>query len=98
MKKKDIRTLLQVFRRPTSGSLKWKSVISLIEGLDGEVENRKKGSAYMVKLNSRLWSVHKPHPGNDLDKGAVKGLREFLINAGHTPEKYEEVKNETDEI
>ena len=87
MKNKDISTLKKIYLRPTSGSVKWKDVVSLIEGLGGNVVKRKKGSAYVFKLDGGQWFVHKPHPGNDLDKGAVEGLREFLRNKGHTVEE-----------
>ena len=35
-----------------------------------------------VKLNDVRAVFHEPHPQNEIDKGAVKAVREFLIKAG----------------
>ena len=29
--------------------------------------------------------LHRPHPGNEIDKGAVQSLRKFLEQAGKKP-------------
>ena len=38
-------------------------------------------------LNDRRAVFHEPHPERETDKGAVKSIREFLINAGISPEE-----------
>ncbi len=38
-----------------------------------------------VKLNGIRAVFHEPHPEKETDKGAVKSVREFLIEAGIEP-------------
>ena len=46
------------------------------------------GSRVCVMLNGVVAVFHRPHPGKETDKGALKSVRHFLINAGV---KYDEV-------
>ena len=43
------------------------------------------GSAIEVYLNNQTVVLHRPHPGNEIDKGAVASLRKFLERAGIEP-------------
>ena len=36
-------------------------------------------------LNDEFILLHRPHPGNEIDKGAVASLRRFLEQAGMRP-------------
>ena len=38
-----------------------------------------------VRLNGVRAVFHRPHPEPDTDKGAVKSVRRYLIEAGVTP-------------
>lgn len=40
------------------------------------------GSRVRVKLNQERAVFHRPHPDRNTDKGAVKSVRKFLMNAG----------------
>lgn len=55
-------------------------VVSLINYLGGKVKNGN-GSRHRFVLSGTLYLTHQPHPGNEMDKGAVVGLREWLENS-----------------
>ena len=38
-----------------------------------------------VYLNERIAVFHRPHPEKEMDKGAVKSLRNYLLEAGIEP-------------
>jgi hypothetical protein len=41
-----------------------------------------------VSLNGVKAVFHEPHPEQETDKGAVKAVQEFLVNADVKPEDY----------
>jgi hypothetical protein len=40
-----------------------------------------------VRLKEEIGIFNRPHPGKEMDKGAVKSGRRFLMNAGFYPEQ-----------
>jgi hypothetical protein len=52
--------------------------------LGAELQERA-GSRVAVYLNERIAVFHRPHPGPNLDKGAVRDVRRFLESAGVNP-------------
>ncbi|MCJ2041254.1 type II toxin-antitoxin system HicA family toxin [Methylobacterium sp. J-059] len=44
-----------------------------------------RGSRIRVALHGVRAVFHRPHPQKETDKGAVKSVRRFLIEAGVTP-------------
>jgi hypothetical protein len=38
-----------------------------------------------IRLGDARAVFHRPHPEKETDKGSVKSMRRFLINAGVTP-------------
>jgi hypothetical protein len=83
MNKRHQRTLKAIFAQPISGNIKWRDVEALLISL-GAVINERAGSRVAVLLNDRVAVFHRPHPGPNMDKGAVRDLRRFLENAGIT--------------
>ena len=81
MGKKHQRTLAAIFRHPTASNVKWDDVRTLLEWYGAEFEERE-GSRHAVTLNEEIIVLHRPHPGNEIDKGAVQSLRKFLERAG----------------
>lgn len=74
----------RVFKNPKPSDLSWKDVETIVTSLGGIVDVKKgktSGSRACLSLNGVKATFHKPHPDN-MDKGAVKSLREFLIKAG----------------
>ena len=84
MGRKHQRILAAIFRHPTSSSVRWNDVLMLLEWLGAEFEARE-GSRHAFTLNEEVIVLHRPHPGNEIDKGAVQSLRKFLERAGKTP-------------
>lgn len=84
MRTKHERTLAAVFTDPVSANLKWRDIEALFVAFGAElVEGR--GSRVTVFLGDAKATFHRPHPGRDTDKGAVRAVRRFLIRAGVRP-------------
>ena len=84
MNRRHRRTLEAVFAHPSSGAIRWRDVESMLKGLDGVVSERA-GSRVAILLNDRVAVFHRPHPGPEMSRGAVRDLRRFLRNAGVKP-------------
>ncbi|RJP23646.1 MAG: type II toxin-antitoxin system HicA family toxin [Candidatus Omnitrophota bacterium] len=78
------RLLEQIFENPIRSDIKWSEVVSLIIHLGGEIEQRS-GSRVKLILNRREHVFHAPHPQKEMIKGAIRQLRDFLLNAGVKP-------------
>jgi hypothetical protein len=85
MNRKQQKTLEQIFRRPTSGNVKWSDIESLLVGLGAELSERE-GSRLGVRLFGERRVFHRPHPSPDTDKGAVASLRQWLKDNGVEPQ------------
>ena len=70
-----------IFRHPTASKVQWDDVLTLMEWLEAESEERE-GSRHAFTLNEEVIVLHRPHPSNEIDKGAVQSLRKFLERAG----------------
>jgi hypothetical protein len=87
MNNKQRQTLNAIFTLPVRSDIKWTSIESLFEALGAKV-SQGKGSRVRVSLNGVKAVFHEPHPERETDKGAVKAVKEFLINADIKPEDY----------
>jgi hypothetical protein len=85
MNRKHRATLRAVFETPVRANLLWTDVLSLMVALGAEVSEGA-GSRIRFKLRGVRMVFHRPHPGKELDKGAVVTLREFLGNEGVGPD------------
>lgn len=56
----------------------------MLKGL-GAVVSERAGSRVAILLNDRVAVFHRPHPGPEMTRGAVRDLRRFLEGAGVTP-------------
>ena len=86
MNKKQRQTLKAVFSSPVRSDIKWTSIENLFK-VGAEV-SQGRGSRVRVSLNGIKAVFHEPHPERETDKGAVKAVQEFLINADLNPEDY----------
>jgi HicA toxin of bacterial toxin-antitoxin, len=85
MPKRRDKTLEVVFTDPIRASIKWRDIEVLFEALGAElVEGR--GSRVSVFLGHAKATFHRPHPRPETDKGAVRAVRRFLIQAGVRPD------------
>lgn len=84
LKKRHRATLVQIFNRPVSGSVRWQDIESLFVGLGGELSERE-GSRIGVFLFGEIRVFHRPHPSPDTDKGAIASIRKWLDGHGVKP-------------
>ena len=85
MSKRHERTLAAIFSDPPPANVKWRHVEALFATLGAElVEGR--GSRVTVFLNDAKATFHRPHPRPDADRGALRTVRRFLLQAGVRPE------------
>lgn len=84
MRKKHQHVLESIFRDPLSSDILWADVEALLRALEAKIMERR-GSRVCIVLKGRKAIFHRPHPQKETDKGALKSLRRFLIEAGVTP-------------
>ena len=81
---KHRRTLQAVFADPVRSSVPWAAVEALFVSLGGEITEGS-GPRVRVALGGVRAVFHRPHPQRETDKGALKSVRRFLAEAGHSP-------------
>ncbi|HEV2558900.1 MAG TPA: type II toxin-antitoxin system HicA family toxin [Microvirga sp.] len=77
-------TLEAIFADPVRASVVWTDVEALFRACGGEVSEGQ-GSRVRVALNGVRAVFHRPHPQKETDRGALKSVRRFLIEAEITP-------------
>jgi hypothetical protein len=77
MKRKHQRTLKRIFTRPTSGTIPWSDIESLLKALGADISERA-GSRVAVVLFGEVRVFHRPHPSPDTDKAAINSIRDWL--------------------
>ncbi len=77
-------TLEAIFAEPVRASIVWTDVEALFRACGGEVSEGQ-GSRVRVALNGVRAVFHRPHPQKETDRGALKSVRRFLIEAEITP-------------
>ena len=82
-KQKEILGL--IFATPIPANIVWKDIESLFIALGADI-SQGRGSRVRVNLNRVRAIFHEPHPQKETDKGAVKSVRDFLMEAGIEPE------------
>ena len=83
-KGKQKTTLLNIFREPVLSDIEWTDIESLLQALGAKLSEGN-GSRVRVELNGERAVFHRPHPEKTTDKGAVRAVRRFLLNAGVKP-------------
>ena len=81
MNRKNQCTLEAIFSTPVRTSINWKDIESLFNALGAKLKEGR-GSRVRILLNEEEAVFHRPRPQKETDKGAVKSVRRFLINAG----------------
>jgi hypothetical protein len=84
MNAKQRKTLSAIYQRPTSASIPFADIESLIRALGGSVTERE-GSRIKIELNREQWRCHRPHPNKEAKRYQVEEARELLERAGIKP-------------
>ena len=84
MTNKHQRTLEAIFDDPVRSNIVWRDIEVMLEA-QGAVITEGEGSRVRIALNGIRAVFHRPHPHKETDKGAVKSMRRFLIDAGVLP-------------
>ena len=81
LNKKHKTTLFDIFQEPIQADVNWNNIESLFLALGGEISEGS-GSRVRVFLNGIRAVFHRPLPQRVTDKGALKSVRRFLMEAG----------------
>ena len=84
MNAKHRKTLQAIFARPTSPSIVFSDIESLVVALGGSVTECK-GSRVKITLQGEQWHCHRPHPGKEVKRHQVEEARELLERIGVEP-------------
>ncbi|RYE54977.1 MAG: type II toxin-antitoxin system HicA family toxin [Rhizobiaceae bacterium] len=77
-------TLQAIFADPVRSNVVWRDVEMLFIACGGEVTEGN-GSRVRVALNGIRAVFHRPHPQKETDRGALKSVRRFLMEADIRP-------------
>ena len=84
MNGKHVATLHAVFDDPVRSGIAWRDIEAMLAAAGAEISEGQ-GSRVRVALNGVRAVFHRPHPQKETDKGAVKSVRRFLMEAGVSP-------------
>jgi len=79
--KKHQKILDSIFVEPVRSNVIWNDIEKLLIALGAEISEGS-GSRVRLYLNGVRAVFHRPHPKKETDKGALKSMRRFLIEAG----------------
>lgn len=77
MNAKHRKTLAAIFAKPTSASVVFADIESLVKALGGVVVERE-GSRVRIELGGEQWRCHRPHPGKEAKRYQVEEARQLL--------------------
>jgi hypothetical protein len=81
---KQRKVLAGIFFKPTSASIVFADIESLIKALGGTVLERE-GSRVSIQLMGEEWRCHRPHPGKEAKRSQVEQARDLLARVGVRP-------------
>lgn len=84
VKAKHQKTLEALFKKPTSGSITFADIESLVIALSGEVREGAGSRVAFERNGSRIY-LHRPHPGKEARKYQVEELRDWFTEQGFKP-------------
>lgn len=84
MNSKQCKTLEAIFAKPTSASLEWTRIESLLIALGCQVIEGN-GSRVRFVHGTTVASFHRPHPAKEAKQYQIEEARKFLETIGVTP-------------
>ena len=82
---KHRKTYDALFSDPVRANISWNDVVALLVAAGCAVKPLK-GSIFEARLGDEKLIIHRPHPGNELSKGRVRSVRDFLTLLGINPD------------
>lgn len=79
------KTLASIFTDPIPANIAWADVERLLKALRAELSEGR-GSRIRIFLRGVRAVFHRPHPRKEVNRGAVKSVRRFLMEAGINPD------------
>lgn len=77
-------TLRAIFAEPAPANLEWAAIEALLVALGAELTEGN-GSRVRVVLGGVRAVFHRPHPQKEAKRYLVRGVRDYLKQAGYTP-------------
>ncbi|MDP8243456.1 MAG: type II toxin-antitoxin system HicA family toxin [Candidatus Hinthialibacter antarcticus] len=84
MNKKQQKTLESIFEKPTSATVRFQDIESMLTAMKFVRKERAGSRVTFIRGGDRI-SFHRPHPKPETPKYAVEALRDFLLSIGETP-------------
>lgn len=84
MNSKQRKTLAAVFAEPTSGTVEWAAIESLLVAIGCEVIEGS-GSRVRFVFDGMVAAFDRPHPAKEAKLYQVRDAREFLLRIGVQP-------------
>ena len=81
LKRKHRKTLEAIFDVPVRSDVVWLDIESMLKALGAEMTEGR-GSRVRIVLHGVRAVFHRPHPQKETDKGALKSMQRFLMEAG----------------
>jgi len=78
-------TLAAIFADPVRANISWAAIEAMLRHLNAEISEGR-GSRVRVSLHGVRAVFHRPHPQKETNKGTVRSMRHFLLEAGIKPE------------
>lgn len=85
LSKKHRKTLARIFAQPIPADVLWADVERLFVALGAELSEGRE-SRVRVALSGIRAVFHRPHPQKETDRGSVRSVRRFLVEARIQPE------------
>jgi hypothetical protein len=85
MASKHRKTYDAIHSDPVRANISWNDAVTMAEAF-GAVFRPIGGSMYAVALNGTSIVLHRPHPGNEMDKPGVRAFRKLLLDARVNPD------------
>ncbi|MEX0815652.1 MAG: type II toxin-antitoxin system HicA family toxin [Dongiaceae bacterium] len=84
MRRKHQQTLEAIFAEPVRANVPWSDIMAMLKACGAEISEGR-GSRVRLSLNGIDAVFHRPHPRKETDKGALRSMRRYLVEAGVVP-------------
>ncbi len=81
---KHKRTLEAIFTDPVRANIRWEDIEGMFRNHGADLAYPG-GSVVIVRIQGRKIVFHSPHPRKETPRGAIRRIRDFLIELGITP-------------